>query len=131
MATEIGHEAGRTYTDRDGYVHPVVSVVEKGADYTVTTADSGTVFIATAADVVFALPATMVGLTYTFINATLSVGTGMSVSPAAVDSINEGTDNKDLINSGASDAIGDSVTIVADGTNGWYTTAKVGTWASE
>jgi hypothetical protein len=106
-------------------------VVEKAANYTCLTTDSGKTFIATAADVVFTLPSTASGLQYTFVCAAVSASTGLSVSPAAADNINEGTDDKDLINSGATDVLGDSVTVVADGTLGWYTTSKIGTWAAE
>lgn len=101
------------------------------ANKTLTREDSGKVFIANAPDLVFTLPATEEGLVYTFVNAAVSAGTGLSVSPAAVDNINEGTDNKDLINSGATDVLGDSVTVVGDGAGGWFTTAKIGTWAAE
>ena len=101
------------------------------ANLTLTAADSGTVFIADAADLVFTLPSTAAGLEYTFCCAAVSAGTGLSVSPAAADNINEGTDNKDLINSGATDVLGDSVTIIGNGTTGWFTTGKVGTWAAE
>lgn len=103
----------------------------KTANYTVTAADSGTVFVANAADIVFTLPSTAAGLEYTFVCAAVSSGTGLSVSPAAADNINEGTDNKDLINSGATDVLGDSVTVIGDGSLGWYTTSKIGTWAAE
>lgn len=108
-----------------------LTVAVKTANYTVTAAESGTVYIANAADLVFTLPSTAAGLVYTFVNAAVSAGTGLSVSPAAADNINEGTDNKDLINSGASDVLGDSVTIVGDGNTGWFTIAKIGTWAAE
>ncbi len=107
------------------------TVVEKSSNYTVLAADTGTVFLATAADVVFTLPPTQKGLCYTFVNAAVSAGTGLSLSPNASDNINEGTDDKDLINEGATDVLGDSVTIVGDGTVGWYTIAKIGTWAAE
>lgn len=106
-------------------------VLVKTANYTVTEGDSGSVFIANAADLVFTLPATKAGLVYTFVNAAVSAGTGLSVSPAAADNINEGTDNKDLINSGATDVLGDSVTVVGDGSTGWFTASKIGTWAAE
>lgn len=107
------------------------TVVEKSSNYTVLVGETGTVFLATAADVVFTLPPTQKGLTYTFINAALSAGTGLSISPNSSDNINEATDDKDLINEGATDVLGDSVTVVADGTLGWYTTSKIGTWAAE
>jgi hypothetical protein len=114
-----------------GTIYPKMPVLVKVANYTVTAADTGSVFIANAADLVFTLPSTVVGLTYTFVNAALSGGTGLSISPAAADNINEGTDNKDLINSGATDVVGDSVTIVGDGDGGWFTIGKIGTWAAE
>lgn len=103
----------------------------KTANYTCTEADSGKTFIANAADLVFTLPSTVSGLRYEFICAAVSAGTGLSISPAAADAINEGTDNKDLINSGATDVLGDAVTVVGDGSTGWYTVSKIGTWAAE
>jgi len=106
-------------------------VVVKTANYPVLASESGTVFIADAADLVFTLPATAAGLRFTFENAAVSAGTGLSVSPAAADNINEGVDNKDLINSGATDVLGDSVTVVGDGDKGWFTIGKIGTWAAE
>lgn len=109
----------------------VQPVAIKTANYTVLESESGTTFIANAADLVFTLPATVAGLVYTFINAAVSVGVGLSISPAAADNINEGVDNKDLINSGATDVLGDAVTVVGSGTDGWFTVAKIGTWAAE
>ena len=107
------------------------NVVIATTNQTLTANDSGTTYIANAADLVFTLPATVAGLVYTFVNAAVSVGTGLSVSPAAADNINEGVDNKDLINSGATDVLGDAVTVLGDGSTGWFTTAKIGTWAAE
>jgi hypothetical protein len=72
---------------------------------------------------------------YTFIVKTLSSTTGFSVSPAAADAIHGGgltsVDDKDLINTAASDAEGDTVTIIGDGVDGWWITSIVGTWAKE
>ena len=106
-------------------------VAIKTANYTVLASESGTIFIANAADLVFTLPATAAGLVFTFINAAVSAATGLSVSPQAADNINEGVDNKDLINSGATDVLGDAVTVVGDGVTGWFTMGKIGTWAAE
>ncbi len=106
-------------------------VVVKTANYTVLASESGTIFIADGADIVFSLPATVAGLIFTFVNAAVSVGTGLSISPVAADNINEGVDNKDLINSGATDVLGDAVTVVGDGDKGYFTTSKIGTWAAE
>ena len=102
-----------------------------------TAADSNKVFLVGAADLVITLPSTAAGIRYTFIlqNAGLSSGTGLSLSPAALDFVTgiglTATDNKDLILSGASDRAGDSVTIAADGVDGWYVVAHEGTWAKE
>lgn len=112
-------------------------VLTKNANYTVTTADSGALIYVTSADKVMTLPSTAAGLTYTFVITTagLSASTGLSISPAAADKIMgnglTAADNKDAINSGATDRDGDSLTIVGDGVDGWFITAVTGTWARE
>ena len=121
--------------DSNSAVAGIRHIVEsKAANYTIVAADSGKVFLATAADVVFTLPSTADGLEFTVITHTVSGGTGTSLSPAAADAIMgnglTSVDNKDLINTGATDAEGDSVTIVG-GTDGYWITAINGTWAKE
>lgn len=110
-------------------------VVTKDAAYTVTEADNGRTFVATAVDLVFTLPATKNGLEYTFYTGLASTTTGLSISPAAADKINglgiTAADNKDLINTAATDAVGDCVTIRGDGVDGWYVVSIRGTWARE
>lgn len=107
------------------------------ANFTLTRADSGKVYLVNTADLVITLPATVAGLKYTFTveAAALSVSTGLSISPNALDMIMgngfAGTDNKDAINTGASDAEGDLLTLVGDGVLGWYITEILGTWALE
>lgn len=107
------------------------------ATQTLTAGQSGTKFVG-AADAVFTLPAasaSTVGVWYEFECGALSTGTGLSISPAAADHIRgnglTSTDNKDLINSGASDRLGDSVSIYCDGVDGWVIEKVVGTWAKE
>lgn len=113
------------------------TVVSKGAAYTVAPQDTNTVFVATAADVVFTLPATQKGLVYTFALAAagLSAGVGLSVSPQAADKIMgngfTSADNKDAINTGATDREGDLIEVTGDGDLGWYITRVIGTWARE
>jgi hypothetical protein len=104
----------------------------------VTAADSGTVFIAGAADIVFTLPATIAGLRYGFVIATagLSSGTGLSISPAAADKIMgngfTSQDNKDAICAGSGDREGDQIRIFGDGVDGWYFDGPaLGTWTRE
>ena len=98
---------------------------------TLTAEDSGKTYVINVADCVVNLPATAVGLEFNFVVVTLSATTGCSLSPVAADAINEGTDDKDLINTAATDAVGDSVTLVGDGATGYYTKAMHGVWAAE
>ena len=100
----------------------------KTASFTVTALDSGKVFFLNAADLVVTLPATVAGLHYKFITQVLSGGTGTAISPAAADSINFGTDNKDLENS--TDALGDYCEVWGDGSVGWHAETQ-GTWTEE
>jgi len=112
-------------------------VLSKSANYTVTAADSGSVILVTAADKVMTLPSTAAGLAYTFVitAAGLATVTGLSISPAAVDKIMgngfTSADNKKAINTAATDAEGNSISIVGDGVDGWYITSVTGTWARE
>lgn len=108
-------------------------VVISATPRTVLASESGTIFIVDVADCVFNLPATILGLKYTFIVKTLSSGTGAQISPASVDSIAGGgltsVDDEDLINTAATDAEGDKATIIGDGAEGWWIDGIVGTWA--
>lgn len=105
------------------------------ADRTLTAADNGKTFVSGAADVVVTLPATVEGLHFRFFTSTLSATTGYSVSPAAADKIQgkgiTAADNKDLINTAASDAVGDLLEIVGDGVDGWLIVGMLGTWARQ
>lgn len=106
------------------------------ASQTLTAAQSGERFVGVV-DAVFALPAAGAatkGVWYEFATGALSVGTGLSISPAAADAIAgnglTAVVNKDLINSGATDRLGDMVRISCDGV-GWWIEAIIGTWAKE
>lgn len=107
------------------------------ATQTLDESQSGDKFVG-AVDAVFTLPAVTadnVGVWYEFECGVPSAGTGLSVSPAAADYIRgnglTATVNKDLINSGATDKIGDAVRIYSDGTGGWMIDGIIGTWAKE
>ena len=106
------------------------------ASQSVTAAQSGQMFIG-AVDAVFTLPAVtsaLKGVWFTFTTGVASSGTGLAISPAAADFIGGNgltqVVNKDLINTGATDRVGDSVTIYCDGT-AWWIEALLGTWAKE
>jgi hypothetical protein len=107
----------------------------KTGDFTLTAADSGKTFIVTGTDKVATLPPTDDGLRFTFIVGAASATTGLQISPNSVDKIMTNgitpADDKDYINTAATDAVGDMVTVVGDGLDGWYVTNKVGTWARQ
>lgn len=124
--------------NRSGHPPQFGDVVSVTASRTLTAADSGKVYTSGAADLVFTLPAASAvtkGVTYTFVTLTLSATTGLSVSPNASDKIQgkgiTAADDKDYINSAATDAAGDLLTIVCDGSDGWIVTDERGTWARE
>jgi len=107
------------------------------ATQTLTAAQSGQRFVG-AVDAVFTLPAASAatkGVWYEFECGALSTGTGLSISPAAADHIRgnglTSVDNKDLINTGATDRLGDSVDLYCDGVDGWVISGIVGTFAKE
>ncbi len=122
------------------------AVVLGVAAVTITAADSGTVYIATKAtqspDQIFTLPAAATpGLTYTFV---CGHGTGeITVAVATGDNIlgkTHGAENGAalattattgiLINTVATNVIGDFCTLVSDGATSWYMVAVAGVWAA-
>lgn len=107
------------------------------ATQVVTGLSSGDRFVGVA-DAVFTLPAVAaanLGMTFEFECGEVSGGTGLSISPAAADHIRgnglTSVDDKDLINTGATDRLGDAVRLYSDGVDGWVITDIVGTWAKE
>lgn len=116
---------------------PTRTVNLAAATQALTAAQSGQRFVG-AVDAVFTLPAAAAatkGVSYEFETGALSAGTGLSISPAAADHIRgnglTSTDDKDLVNTGATDRLGDSVRIYCDGVDGWVIEAVVGTWAKQ
>lgn len=109
------------------------------ASTTLTASQSGGIFVVNAADKVMTLPTAAAGLSFTFIlgPSGLSTGTGLSISPQSTDAIGGGgltsVDDKDLILAGASDAEGNTVTLIGTGVDGleWVIVASTGTWSKE
>lgn len=101
---------------------------------------AGTHFVGVV-DAVFTLPSaalTPAGTFYEFECGALSAGTGLSISPNAADAIGGNgltvVLDKDLINSGASDRLGDLVRVICSGVAGataWRIVNIIGTWAKE
>jgi len=84
---------------------------------------------------VITLPATVAGLKYRIQNDADDGGAKLSISPNANDKIMgadlAGVDNKDLINTKATQIRGDFVELTGDGADGWFVTDMRGIWAAE
>ena len=107
----------------------------KSANYTVDALDSGKIIYVDTDAVIITLPATDAGITVTVANAGSFGTVGVTIAPNAVDQINgndiTAADDKDLVNTKATAQRGDFVTLVADGTDGWFVTAQRGTWTRQ
>lgn len=92
------------------------------------------------------LPATVVGYAYTIRNGgvkstggatgTVSNGTCLvTVSPNSSDKIAglgvSAVDDKDYLNTKATSIVGDEISIIGDGANGWMVTKMIGIWAQQ
>lgn len=108
-----------------------VKVTDQSGDFTLTAAEHMGVFTISATDKTVTLPGTEQGLQFTFVILSTGGSTGFSISPLSGDSINGGTDDKDLINTQGGDIVGDSVTVIGNGGSGWVTRSMHGIWAAE
>lgn len=139
-------KGGRLFIDRkNGTPEPIasdrVNVLGTGvAAITLDGSDDGVTLVANnaAATVVATLPKTTVvgaGFVCTLIAGVLpGAGAGTTLTPNAADKFQGNGFNAKgagatLVNSAASDAVGDLVTVVSDGAGIWYVISKVGTWA--
>lgn len=111
-------------------VSPVLVVTD---DITLQHEQSGMTFIVETDAKTVTLPATKLGTEFTFVNGGASNTVLITVSPNASDNIAflTATDDKDLLNTKASAEMGDNVTIVGDGDDGWKVKSIYGTWAKE
>lgn len=103
---------------------------------TLDAQDVGKLFYVTADAKTITLPATVAGLgPIVIMNGGADAGVAVKVSPNANDKIMgpdvAGTDNKDQINTKTTAKRGDYIVITGDGANGWWISAKRGTWAEE
>ena len=135
-ASGVQELAGHVWDAKGGNLELVT------ANVTLTAADHGKTFLCATDGVVFTLPATASGLKFTFINTGADGAVGISISPAAADAIHgttnastnvvlSGTDDKDAINTKGTATTGDNMTILGDGSVGWYVVGCHGIWASE
>lgn len=134
----------RLYIDRTGSGTATKEVVRTEkvvqvttATYTLTAADDGAVLIASnLTSSIITLPSTAAGLRFTLVVGVLPTsGVGHSFSPAALDKISGNgftpADNKDAVCVVASDRLGDTLTVIGDGVDGWIITGVNGTWTRE
>lgn len=142
----VASKAGRLFFDRKGGTpEPIASdrvnvLGTAVAAITLDGTDDGVTVVAnnTAATVVVTLPkASTVGAGFrarVLVGALPGAGAGTTVTPNAADKFqgngfNAKAAGASLVNSAASDAIGDYVDLVSDGNLIWYVIGKVGTWA--
>lgn len=111
----------------DGVVADFRRTEEKTTNYTVTAADTGKTFTVPRGTVIFSLPATSVGLVYTFASTGDDGTVQIQVSPVAADGIaaaGSAVVNKDLIFAAATTKKGDYVKIIsgygATGVTAWH-----------
>lgn len=115
-----------------GTRHPVRSIT---SNLSVAANDSGATYVTTAGSgtITYTLPATQAGIEYTFLCG--DAGSEIALSPNAADRIMgkgiTAADDKDYINTNATNAVGDLVTIRGDGADGWWVVNERGTWARE
>lgn len=107
----------------------------KSANYTIDALDGGKIIYVDTDAKIMTLPATDAGLTVTFVNAGAFGAVFMKIAPNSSDQINgvdfTAVDNKFIANTKATARRGDYVTLVADGTDGWFVTAIKGVWEYE
>jgi len=119
-----------------------VTVETITANRALTTADSSKVFLIGTDALTVTLPASVEGLTFTFINSGADGAVLVKIAPAAVDAIHgttnastnvvlSGVDNKAVQNTKATATTGDMITLVADGVTGYFVIGCGGIWASQ
>ena len=101
---------------------------------TLDAQDTGKWLLCDADAIVLTLPSTAAGITFNIVNIAEDGAAKLSVSPAAADKIQgpdiAGVDNKDLINTKATQLQGDLVKLVG-GADGWFVADIGGVWAAE
>lgn len=125
--------SGGTITVEDG--GGIITAVEviTATPFTATIAESSKTYVVNKSDATVTLPSTSAGAELCFSVMAIAATTGFSISPAAADAIHyiTSTDDKDLINTAATDVEGDSVCLIGDGAEGWWVKSITGTWAKE
>lgn len=120
-----------------------VTVKHIDASISISDRKDHTLIITDADDVVITLPKadhSTLGQLVSVVQQNVSAGTGIAVKPQATDVIRgqtiagvalAGAAGKKLINTGATDVLGDRVTLCSDGDGTWYIIGLQGIWAAE
>jgi hypothetical protein len=116
-----------------GFKRPVSQSALVGATVVLTAADSGGVFInrSTSGNPSWTLPTNVAGLNYTFVVANVTTGftvTGGTIK-AKTNAAGTAISGTTLTNTQGTAVVGDTITLVADGTN-WVTVAQSGIFAA-
>lgn len=135
-------DGSRVWIEDDGKSRGLVEVVT--TSQTLTSDDSGKIFLVGTDALVFTLPATSAGLEFTFVNIGAAGNNIITISPQAADGIagtitlaasvvtRVGTVDVDLVNTKATSTKGNSVKIVGTGvagTGAYYIVSSTGIWA--
>ena len=110
------------------------SVAKESAYTVVITTDSGKTFTSETDGTIFTLPSIAIGNTVTFVNMAPDGMNTLTVSPAAADGITyagSSTDNKDIINTKATQIKYDYVKLVGLSADGWLIDDIRGTWVDQ
>lgn len=142
MANDTTNQVGITLFGQGGIVYENIDTSK-----TLALADNGIVQRVVADGITITLPATTAGACFTIMNggvpASTSVGAGtgsdasvlLTIAPNASDQIAglnyTATDNKAALNTKATAKVGDFITLVGDGTNGWNVLFARGVWARQ
>lgn len=134
--TQVVADGGQIQVDGGGrIVYSTAKTQTKSDNYTMTEGDSGVITYVDTDAKTITLPATVVGMVFTVVNAGEDGAVAVTISPNAADKIMgcglTSADNKDLVNTKATAKKGDRVKLVGDGVNGWFIAEMVGTWARE
>jgi hypothetical protein len=126
-----------------GYVWDALNggdIESVAANKTLTVADAGKTFLVTA-DSTITLPATSAGVKFNFIANAARTTVEIVLSPAAADGIYgttnastnvvlSGADDADIKNTKGTQEVGDNISIMGDGVNGWFVVGCHGIWAN-
>ena len=119
----------------DQLIHNAATVETLTQAKTLDAQDVGKIMCSALDSMVFTLPATAAGLTFTIVNTAADAAAKLSLSPHSDDMIigigSDSGDDKDFINTKTTAKTGDMIQVLGDGSVGWYVMAAHGTWAKE